>query len=105
MTKYLFSKGLVLLTNDYAWVEKLTHPRYERWKDYSVTVAGHLSESALGKLRSGLYLPGEEENRSRKTLPAVSDHFQEKTLFSVFALRLSVPKADGMLEAEIPSTA
>jgi 23S rRNA pseudouridine2605 synthase len=51
------SSGLILLTNDGALAERLTHPRYEVPKTYRVRVArGPVSDRALRALRSGVQL-------------------------------------------------
>jgi 23S rRNA pseudouridine2605 synthase len=48
------SSGLILLTNDGALANRLTHPRYEVPKTYRVRVArGPISERALSALRAG----------------------------------------------------
>jgi 23S rRNA pseudouridine2605 synthase len=51
------SSGLILLTNDGALANRLTHPRYEVPKTYRVHVAGGpVSQGALGALRRGVAL-------------------------------------------------
>ncbi len=50
------SSGLVLLTNDGAVAQRLSHPRYQVAKVYRVKVRGHPDEKALGRLRKGLRL-------------------------------------------------
>ena len=51
------SSGLILLTNDGALAQRLTHPSFEVPKTYRVRVAGGpVSESALAKLREGVRL-------------------------------------------------
>jgi 23S rRNA pseudouridine2605 synthase len=51
------SSGLILLTNDGALANRLTHPRYEVPKTYRVRVArAPVSERALGALRAGVQL-------------------------------------------------
>lgn len=50
------SSGLVLLTNDGAVAQRLSHPRYQVPKVYRVKVRGHPDEKALGRLRKGLRL-------------------------------------------------
>lgn len=47
------SEGLILLTNDGALAEQLTHPRYHLQKEYHVLVMGKPSWSAIEKWRSG----------------------------------------------------
>jgi 23S rRNA pseudouridine2605 synthase len=51
------SSGLILLTNDGALAQRLTHPSFEVPKTYRVRVAGGpVGESALAKLREGVRL-------------------------------------------------
>lgn len=42
----LDSEGLLLLTNDGAWMQHMLHPRYEVEKTYHVTVAGNITDCA-----------------------------------------------------------
>lgn len=50
------SEGLILLTNDGALSEQLTHPRYGVPKVYRVQVAGDVAPETLVKLRQGVHL-------------------------------------------------
>ncbi|HHN45940.1 MAG TPA: rRNA pseudouridine synthase [Planctomycetes bacterium] len=50
------SSGLLLLTNDGDFVEKLTHPRYEVPKTYRVNAEGELTDAALSALKKGIWL-------------------------------------------------
>jgi len=50
------SEGLILLTNDGEFADRLTHPRYGVEKTYDVQVAGHPEPSVLAVLRRGVYL-------------------------------------------------
>lgn len=58
------SEGLILLTNDGAFAERVTHPRYELERTYEALVEGVPDERALERLRTGILIDG------RKTLPA-----------------------------------
>lgn len=40
------SEGLLLMTNDGAWMQRILHPRYEVDKEYRVTVVGRLDGAA-----------------------------------------------------------
>ena len=40
------SEGLLLLTNDGAWMQRILHPKYEIPKTYHVTVAGEVKNAA-----------------------------------------------------------
>ena len=42
----LDSEGLLLLTNDGAWMQRILHPKYEVEKTYHVTVAGAVKDAA-----------------------------------------------------------
>ena len=50
------SEGLMLLSNDGALVNELTHPRFAHSKTYHVKVAGRWSEEKLATLRSPITL-------------------------------------------------
>ena len=50
------SEGLILLTNDGALSERLTHPRYGVPKVYRVQVAGELTDAGVRQLREGVHL-------------------------------------------------
>lgn len=58
------TEGLLLLTNDGDFAEKVAHPRFRCSKTYDVKVKGIPNERALRRLRKGINL------RGRKTLPA-----------------------------------
>jgi len=50
------SKGLILLTNDGEFAQRVAHPRYGVPKTYSVKVRGHIAEEAVQKIREGVHL-------------------------------------------------
>jgi len=50
------SEGLLLLTNDGEWAERVIHPRYGHEREYEVTVTGELSPAAIASLRAGVRL-------------------------------------------------
>jgi 23S rRNA pseudouridine2605 synthase len=50
------SEGLLLLTNDGALAQKLTHPKYKIKKTYHVTVKGTPTFKAINHLRNGVKL-------------------------------------------------
>jgi len=51
-----FSEGLILITNDGEFANRLTHPRYGVEKTYLVRVAGSPTTVELDKLRRGVHL-------------------------------------------------
>jgi len=50
------SEGLILLTNDGALAQKLTHPKYQIEKTYRALVHGHLTTVTLDILKKGVHL-------------------------------------------------
>lgn len=54
------TEGLLLLTNDGALQNRLTHPRYHVKKTYQVKVEGVASERQLERLRKGMVVEGEK---------------------------------------------
>ena len=50
------SEGLVLMTNDGAWAERVLHPRHGHEREYEVLVAGQVTATALAALRRGIGL-------------------------------------------------
>lgn len=48
------SEGLILLTNDGAWAQRIAHPRYEIRKTYRVWLSKVLTPSEIARLRQGI---------------------------------------------------
>jgi len=53
------TEGLLLLTNDGAFAERVSHPRYEVPRVYQAKVHGVPDEGTLARLRRGLMVEGE----------------------------------------------
>lgn len=51
------TSGLLLLTNDGAWANRIAHPRYGIEKEYAVTVRGSPSGDTVRRLEHGIVLP------------------------------------------------
>ncbi|MFA5811179.1 MAG: pseudouridine synthase [bacterium] len=58
------SEGLLFLTDDGDFLNRLTHPRHEIWKTYHVRVKGEPPADALARLKDGVKLS------DGKTLPS-----------------------------------
>ena len=58
------SEGLIFLTNDGDWINRITHPRYKLPKTYEVMLNKSLSDEKIEQLRTGIVIEGS------KTLPA-----------------------------------
>mgnify|MGYP002623707564 CR=1 FL=1 len=52
----LDSEGLLLVTNDGAFAQEMTHPRYGVQKLYAVLVRGRVDDATLDKARGGVWL-------------------------------------------------
>lgn len=50
------SKGLILLTNDGEYANRVMHPRYGVKKTYLVKLRGKIDDEALNKVRNGVHL-------------------------------------------------
>lgn len=64
----LESEGLLLMTNDGALSERLTHPKYEVAKRYRVQVAGIVEPSIIAKLKKGVYFAEGHAKASNVTI-------------------------------------
>ncbi len=58
------TEGLLIMTNDGIWANKVTHPRYEASKRYYAVLKGVLTIPSLNRIRRGVMIDG------RKTSPA-----------------------------------
>ena len=66
------STGLLLMTNDGNLHHHLLHPSFDHEKEYIVTVATPISDSALSKMEKGITILGE------KTRPAIVKRLSSK---------------------------
>jgi pseudouridine synthase len=74
------TSGLLLLTNDTAFAERLTNPDYHVPKSYLVKASTHLTDEQLGQLRDGLEL------KDGPTRPARVERLREgggRTFFQI----------------------
>ncbi len=60
----LDTEGLLLMTNDGEWANRVSHPRFESSKKYYAVLKGVLTINELNKIRRGVVLDG------RRTSPA-----------------------------------
>lgn len=50
------TEGLIFLTNDGAWANKITHPSFQKEKEYYVELKNPLSKDILNKIKKGFIL-------------------------------------------------
>ncbi|MDD3243186.1 MAG: pseudouridine synthase [Eubacteriales bacterium] len=62
------SEGLLLVTNDGAWADRITHPRNDIEKEYFIRVKGKITPQKVQVLREGVMLEG------HRTYPAKVEH-------------------------------
>lgn len=75
------TSGVLLFTNEYTWVNKLTHPKYERVRKYMIHIEGPVRMDALKMLANGVYLKDEDNNKKKKKkLNLLSLKFLEKKM-------------------------
>jgi 16S rRNA pseudouridine516 synthase len=68
----LNTSGLVLLTNDSRWSERLTSPEYKVSKCYQVTLKNALTTEYIDAFAQGMYFPYEKITTKPATLSIVS---------------------------------
>ena len=57
----MYTSGALLLTNDGEFVNKITHPKNEVEKTYTVTVKGIVNNEDVEKLENGVEIPMDDE--------------------------------------------
>ncbi len=55
----MYTSGAIILTNDGDFVYKVTHPKHEIEKEYTVTVKGVINNEKIQKLREGILIDDE----------------------------------------------
>jgi 23S rRNA pseudouridine2605 synthase len=79
----LDTSGLLILTNDAQFAERLTNPDYKVPKTYQVKASKHLSDEQLDQLRRGVML------RDGMTRPAKVDWIRESGGRTVFEITIT----------------
>lgn len=69
------TEGLILLTNDGDFANKVAHPKYAIEKEYRVTVEGQIKESELAVLRKGVVVDGERMPSAKVEFLSEDDKF------------------------------
>ena len=74
------SEGLLLLTNDGDWANRLAHPRYEIDKEYHVRVQGQVTPEQVDRLGAGVTL---EDGRTAPATVMMLKESEHNTWISV----------------------
>ena len=77
------SEGLLLLTNDGTWAERVLHPRYGHEREYDVWVEGDLTDEAVARLQRGIPL---EEGIARAVRVSVRSRSRGRSRLSMVLL-------------------
>lgn len=77
------TSGLLILTNDTAFAERMTNPDYHVPKTYHVKASKHLTEEQLDRLRVGIEL------RDGPTRPAIVKRLRDPGGKTVFAITIT----------------
>ena len=77
------SAGLLLMTNDGSWAERVLHPRYGHEREYDVAVDGNLTDEAMARLRRGIPL---EEGIARAVRVTLRSRSRDRARMSMVLL-------------------
>lgn len=77
----MYTSGALILTNDGEFVYKVTHPKHEIEKTYTVTLKGIITDKEVEKLRNGVTINNnEEEYKTRKAKVKILKTDKEKDI-------------------------
>ena len=77
----MYTSGALLLTNDGDFVYKVTHPKYEIEKTYTVTIRGIATQDDVKKLENGVKI---EDYTSGKAKVKILKTDEEKATFQEY---------------------
>lgn len=69
------TEGLIILTNDGDFANKVAHPKYQMDKEYRVTCEGEIKESELAVMRNGVVVDGERMPEAKVEKLSYEDGF------------------------------
>jgi len=71
------SSGLILVTNDGEFANRVTHPKYECYKTYEAKIAGHISKDMELKLKNGIVIDDYKTAPAKIKITQVSANSQQ----------------------------
>ncbi|SBT75603.1 pseudouridine synthase, putative [Plasmodium ovale] len=83
------TSGVLLLTDEHMWVNKLTHPKYQRIRTYRIHIEGAVKMNLLKEIANGVYLKNEDDKKRKdvkknsdmkKTQPAFIEILREENV-------------------------
>lgn len=60
----MYTTGALILTDDGDFVYKITHPKHEVTKTYTVTIKGEIEKEKIEKLKSGVEILGTKTSKA-----------------------------------------
>ena len=63
----MYTSGALILTNDGDFVYKVTHPKHEIDKTYTVTIKGIVTNEEVERLRKGVQIEEKQKKKKKKT--------------------------------------
>lgn len=88
--------GLLLITDDGMWNQKLTHPAYHKEKTYEFTVLGDLTEERIRALGNGVLLKGAASLTSPARITITGHHILSDILPSLH------PEVQASISSNLP---
>lgn len=79
----MYTSGAIILTNDGDFIYKVTHPKNEITKTYTVTLKGQVKEEEIEKLRSGIELDDGFVTSPAKVKKIMEDKENNKTRLEI----------------------
>lgn len=79
----MYTSGAIILTNDGDFVYKVTHPKNEITKTYTVTLKGQVSNEEIERLRSGIELDDGFITSPAKVKKIMEDKEKNKTRLEI----------------------
>lgn len=79
----MYTSGAIILTNDGDFVYKVTHPKNEVTKTYTVTLKGQVSNEEIEQLRSGVTLDDGFTTSPAKVKKIMEDKENNKTRLEI----------------------
>lgn len=88
--------GLLLITDDGMWNQKLTHPAYHKEKTYEFTVLGDLTKERIRALENGVLLKGAASLTSPARITITGHHILSDILPSLH------PEVQASISSNLP---
>ncbi len=79
----MYTSGAIILTNDGDFIYKVTHPKNEITKTYTVTLKGQVQDDEIEKLRDGITLDDGFKTSPAKVKKIMEDKEKNKTRLEI----------------------